>query len=148
MFSSLLRRPKNGSRRVDIRDASLSPSSRPPPRLQFAGRKHATADFTEADDDEEDESNDERTNRFGPEEGEDAPDDGPEVEADEDGGQKALPVLPLFSATHLGNIRYPLGLCCRSVVANSLRPPPQTPCRSTASPMPFASSCPPAPRRP
>ncbi|POR34167.1 Calcium channel YVC1 [Tolypocladium paradoxum] len=105
MFSSLLRRPSNGFRPADIGDVSLSPSSRPPPRLQFAGRTHATADFTEADDDEEEDSNDQRTDRFGhEEEGEVAPDDGPEDEADEDGGQKALPVLPLFSATHLDSL--------------------------------------------
>ncbi|PNY29942.1 Calcium channel YVC1 [Tolypocladium capitatum] len=116
MFSSLLRRPRNGSRHVDIRDGSLSPSQRPPPRLQFSARMHATADFTEAEDDDEDDSNDEPTNRSGDEEqGQAAPapragaeDDADEADeaddAGEDGGQKALPVLPLFSATHLDSL--------------------------------------------
>lgn len=114
MFSSLLRRPSHGSRRVDLREPSLSPSSRPGARRRYGGRTHATADFTEADDDDED-SNEERVLRF--EEGgdDDAQDedgdgdgDGDGDDADEDGRTgKALPVLPLFSATHLGTVFIP-----------------------------------------
>ncbi|GJN66932.1 hypothetical protein PLICBS_000954 [Purpureocillium lilacinum] len=109
MFSSLLRRPSHGSRRVDLREPSLSPSSRPGARRRYGGRTHATADFTEADDDDED-SNEERVLRF--EEGgdddaqdEDGDGDGDGDDADEDGRTgKALPVLPLFSATHLDSL--------------------------------------------
>ncbi|PHH88236.1 hypothetical protein CDD83_7799 [Cordyceps sp. RAO-2017] len=108
MFSSLLRRPKNARRRVDARDGSPPLSSRPAPRRHITGRTHATADFTEADDDDdedEDDSDDDShpgpANRRRPPPSRQPPDDGPEDDADEDGSPKALPVLPLFSATHL-----------------------------------------------
>lgn len=119
MFSSILRRPKRGPRRVDVLDLSVSPSSGPPRQRQFTGRTHATADFTEADDDDEDtneegitqydeeadgvDEEEEEENGEGEEdEDEDAEEDG----ADEDNHRQALPVLPLFSATHLGNYKF------------------------------------------
>ncbi|KAG8425403.1 hypothetical protein J3458_002105 [Metarhizium acridum] len=110
MFSSLLRRPKRGSRRLDIRDFSVSPSSGPPRQHQFTGRAHATADFTEADDDDED-TNEEDLVRFDEEvDGvqdeveEDEDEDDADHGADEDDRHRALPVLPLFSATHLDTL--------------------------------------------
>ncbi|KHN98180.1 uncharacterized protein MAM_03941 [Metarhizium album ARSEF 1941] len=115
MFSSLLRRPKRGSRRVDIRDVSGSPSSGPPRQLRFTGRTHATADFTEADDDDDDEDTneddlvefDEEADVIRDEQGEgeeeEEADDGDDA-AGEDNRHRALPVLPLFSATHLDTL--------------------------------------------
>lgn len=108
---SLLRRPRKGFRRVDRHD-SASPS--PGPASQgYASRRHATADFTEADDDGDD-SNDE-VERFdneeveevdGGEEEEEEQDEHEEADEDqgEDGRRTALPVLPLFSASHLGTL--------------------------------------------
>ncbi|KAF4513551.1 hypothetical protein G6O67_000810 [Ophiocordyceps sinensis] len=107
MFSSLLRRQKNGHRRVDIRDGSPSPSSLPP-RRHFTGRTHATADFTEADDDDDEDDDDDDHDDAGPERanprGRHAhhpPSGGAADDVDEDGAIKPLPVLPLFSVTHL-----------------------------------------------
>lgn len=109
MFSSLLRRPRAGPRRVDRRRNS-SPSPSPgPARRRYTLERHATADFTEADDDDADESHDEGMTRFhsndrhvdddGDEE--DDQDDG----QDEDGRRRGgLPVLPLFSASHLDSL--------------------------------------------
>lgn len=77
-----------------------SPSSRQI-RRHFTGRTHATADFTEADDDDEDDDfNDEGVSRFD-NDADDADDHDIEDE-DANGSPRALPVLPLFSATHLG----------------------------------------------
>ncbi|KYK59458.1 uncharacterized protein DCS_00588 [Drechmeria coniospora] len=143
MFSSMLRRPKNGSRRVDVRDGRPSPStpapatstprapatdglspvvagfsspaallspavrlSPPRPRRLFVRRTHATADFTEADDDDDDDedSDAEPVHRFDHAGPPDAPDEDADDDADEDGGRKALPLLPLFSASHLDSL--------------------------------------------
>ncbi|KJZ77964.1 hypothetical protein HIM_02601 [Hirsutella minnesotensis 3608] len=104
MFPSLLRRPKNGPRRVGIRDASPSPSSRIPSRRHFVGRTHATADFTEADDDDEDDDHSGQEDGADPRDAvhdDEAQDAAATDNVDEDGAIKALPVLPLFSATHL-----------------------------------------------
>ncbi|KAK9435122.1 hypothetical protein VB005_09915 [Metarhizium brunneum] len=107
MFSSLLRRPKRGSRRLDIHDLSVSPSSGPPRQRQFTGRAHATADFTEADDDDEDTNEedligfDEEADGVHDEVEEEENADDADHGADEDNRHRALPVLPLFSATHL-----------------------------------------------
>lgn len=102
-------RPKKGSRRVDIRDLSPSASSRFLPRHRINNRPHATADFTEADDDEDEDDEDEDDN----DEDDDDQQDGDEstqgpshgrardAQAGDDNGRKGLPVLPLFSATHL-----------------------------------------------
>lgn len=122
MFSSLLRRPRAGPRRVDRRRNS-SPSPSPgPARRRYTLERHATADFTEADDDDADDSHDEGMARFhsndrhvdddGDEE--DDQDDG----QDEDGRRRGgLPVLPLFSASHLG--AYPQ-LVARMVILTSI----------------------------
>lgn len=88
---------------------SPSPPPRRPPR-PFSTRVHATADFTEADDDEEedeDEFDQELENQPAPDEqdedeDEDAIDDARDLEEQGPGG---LPVLPLFSSTHLGTGR-------------------------------------------
>lgn len=96
MFPSLLRRPRNGPRRVDVRDESVSPSPGPATR-RYTARRRATADFTEADDDQD---SDNAPLRPLDEDGNTARDDAA-ADADEDGA-RALPVLPLFSATHLG----------------------------------------------
>lgn len=97
MFSSLLR-PRPAKRRVSHRDLSASPSSgQPAPRY-----RHAAADFTEADDDDE-EGNVHQHATFNFDV---ADEDGDEDDVEEVGpraGQRTpLPVLPLFSASHLG----------------------------------------------
>lgn len=123
MFSSLLRRPRRGPRRLDIHDfAASSPSPLSQQRhIQYADRTHATADFTEADDDDEDtieedlaqfdghddQANDrarerERERDQDRDQDEDLADQIEDDEADEDNRHRGLPVLPLFSATHLG----------------------------------------------
>jgi hypothetical protein len=71
--------------------------------------RHATADFTEGDDDDDDEghSNMDR-NPFDEshvqDEDQDEADEGADEDGrlDSDGHGRSLPVLPLFSATHLG----------------------------------------------
>ena len=117
MFSSLLRRQRRGSRRVGDRNASISPSSGPPRSRNVTSRTHATADFTEADEDDED-TNDDGLGQFDEEEAEAAnqeeDDDGDDPE-DEDEQLQPLPVLPLFSATHLGMI-----LLLESIVYSTL----------------------------
>ncbi|CAM1511388.1 Fc.00g089010.m01.CDS01 [Cosmosporella sp. VM-42] len=98
MFSSLLR-PRHGPRRVDgRRDPSASPSPGPA-RREYDVRRHATADFTEADDDGDD-SNEEGEHQY-----ENRRNEEEEEEGDEDGRPRtALPVLPLFSASHLDSL--------------------------------------------
>jgi len=89
MFSSLLR-PKQHRERRDAPGVAEFPSSGPSfPKPGI--RRHATADFTEADDDDED-SREEAVDRYGDEEAVD----------DEDNLRRSLPVLPLFSSTYLG----------------------------------------------
>lgn len=107
MFSTLLRRPRQGRRRVsgskDKHPAHILAAS-----PAYSPGRRATADFTEADDDdEEEEDEDEGASHAGPSarygDGEDQ--DEPEGEGtarDEDGRRGGLPVLPLFSASHLG----------------------------------------------
>ncbi|KAK2675867.1 hypothetical protein RAB80_008052 [Fusarium oxysporum f. sp. vasinfectum] len=64
MFSSLLRRPRAGPRRIDRRrNTSFSPSPGPA-RRRYTLERHATADFTEADDDDGDDTHDEGLSRF------------------------------------------------------------------------------------
>jgi len=86
MLSSLLR-PKRNRRRVE----EHSPYSSP-----YAERRHATADFTE--DDGEDELTEEEEQSGG--------DDGEAVE-EEDGEESDTPLLPIFSAAHLGQSLVP-----------------------------------------
>ncbi|GKU01350.1 unnamed protein product [Fusarium langsethiae] len=121
MFPSLLRRPRAGPRRIDRRQNTSASPSPGPARRRYTLERHATADFTEADDDDADFTHDEglrrfrnnerRTNNDGDEdEEEDDEDDNDgdeEYGMNEDGRQSGLPVLPLFSASHLG-------MCCYS----------------------------------
>lgn len=107
MFSSLLHRPRPGSRRNHSgHDKSASPSPGPANRA-YTLHRHATADFTEADDDG-DESNEEGVNTYRnrqPSRQDEEVDEDEEEEGhhrDEDGRRGSLPVLPLFSASHLG----------------------------------------------
>lgn len=109
MFSSTLR-PGAGSRRVNRRPDSTGSLSPHPTRREYTLRRHATADFTEADDDEPDDSHEEGppprfpNDRHVDDEGDDDDDenDNNNEAIDEDGRHGALPVLPLFSASHLG----------------------------------------------
>ncbi len=109
MFSSLLSRHRSGrSRRLAARNDSLSPPTARRQARQFTGRTHATADFTEADDDddeEDDEFNEQEFSRLDNDDHQGNDDAVEEEDDDEDGdGQQAggLPVLPLFSSSHLG----------------------------------------------
>lgn len=111
MFGSLLR-SRPAKERVVGRDLSASPAS---PASQPLGRRNsngsrrrATADFTEADDDDEDTHEDDTMPGFeaaeedeDEDEDEDDDDDGDEVRR-HPGRRTPLPVLPLFSASHLG----------------------------------------------
>ncbi len=90
-------------RRAGLQQAySPSPPPQRPPR-QFSARVHATADFTEADDDEEEDEDDFEQgldHGDGPDQDdEDAVDDLADAEQQGPGG---LPVIPLFSSSHLG----------------------------------------------
>lgn len=92
MLSSLLR-PKKTRRRVQ----EHSPFS-----SQYAGHRHATADFTE-DDGEDEITEDEDEEEDDQEDEEDINEDAID---EEDGGEEA-PLLPIFSAAHLGTL-FPL----------------------------------------
>ncbi|EGX92920.1 cation channel family transporter, putative [Cordyceps militaris CM01] len=88
---------------------AYSPSPPPQRPRQFSARVHATADFTEADDDEEDDDEDDFDHdpenpggaQEDDEDDEDAIDDLPEPQQRGPGG---LPVIPLFSSTHLDTL--------------------------------------------
>ncbi|KEY71494.1 hypothetical protein S7711_03561 [Stachybotrys chartarum IBT 7711] len=109
MFSSLLRRSRHSHRRVLVSEDGGSASPGPSDRRRPSARRHATADFTEADDDDEDEDSHLRgTRRFNsdrqiPRHNEGGDDDADE-DGDEDGGHPPLPVLPLFSSSHLDSL--------------------------------------------
>lgn len=97
MLSSLLR-PKKVRRRVE----EHSPFSSP-----YAERRHATADFTEDDgEDENTEDEDEQE-----EEEEDNLEEEQEAIEEEDGDEDT-PLLPLFSAAHLGMSSHPPSRTC------------------------------------
>ncbi|KAG6035544.1 hypothetical protein E4U41_006036 [Claviceps citrina] len=106
MFSSLLRRPRRGPRRVDSHDlAGSSPSSVPQQRhLQYADRTHATADFTEADDDDDEDSNedlvrfDEDACQANGQGRADRADRAEDEGADED--NRSRDTLPIYNITH------------------------------------------------
>ncbi|KAH6958590.1 hypothetical protein DER45DRAFT_230671 [Fusarium avenaceum] len=117
MFSSLLRRPRAGPRRNDRRRNTSGSPSPGPARRPYTLERHATADFTEADDDDGDDTQDEALNRFqrndrrtnndGDEEEDEEEDDdnnGEEEDGADEDNQRRLPVLPLFSATHLDSL--------------------------------------------
>jgi hypothetical protein len=107
MFSSLLRRPKPGSRHVLVREANFSPSPGPSTRRNSI-RRHATADFTEADDDDEEDDSDHGRLRQYRGQGDEGDDDGDDDIADDDPEHAdrpaRLPVLPLFSSSHLDSL--------------------------------------------
>ncbi|KAN0096865.1 hypothetical protein V8E51_015670 [Hyaloscypha variabilis] len=86
MLSSLLR-PKKARRRV----VEHSPFSSP-----YAERRHATADFTE--DDGEDENTEDEEDEQDEEEGDD------EDVIEEEDGEEDTPLLPIFSAAHLDSL--------------------------------------------
>ncbi|KAF5676453.1 vacuolar cation channel protein [Fusarium heterosporum] len=114
MFSSLLRRPRAGPRRIDRRRNGSGSPSPGPARRPYTLERHATADFTEADDDDGDDTQDERLNRQQRNDrrmnNDEDDDDGEEEDGEdddddeEDGRRRSLPVLPLFSATHLDSL--------------------------------------------
>ena len=107
MLSSLLR-PKRGRRRVEHSPFSSQINNQSSPiaaRNQRLEVRHATADFTETDvDDEITETEDDGHD----EEDEDEEDEDGDVgdaqgdEDDDEDGEEDSPLLPLFSAAHLG----------------------------------------------
>jgi cobalamin biosynthesis protein CobT len=102
MLSSLLR-PKKGRRRVEQYSPFSSryddQSSPIVERRKRLDARHATADFTETDPDDEN-TEEEDDEEDGEQEGEGGEDD----DHGEDGedGQEHSPLLPIFSAAHLG----------------------------------------------
>lgn len=95
MYSSLLRQMQHTPprRAHDGQPGSRSPSPSPgPAHRAYAQTRHATADFTEADDDD-DASHD--GDGFGTYQTEPADEDGP----------RRIPILPLFSASYLGEAK-------------------------------------------
>jgi hypothetical protein len=96
MLSSLLR-PKKTRRRVE----EHSPFSSP-----YAERRHATADFTEDDGEDENTEDEEDQDE---EEGDDDDDD---EAIEEEDGDEDTPLLPIFSAAHLGLFSHPALYTC------------------------------------
>ncbi|KAL3419841.1 integral membrane channel protein [Phlyctema vagabunda] len=98
MLSSLLR-PRKGRRRIPEHSPFSSQIDRSSPTLTRAARgtRHATADFTETENDEEN-TEDEQEGDL-----DDLEDDGEDDEEGED-GEEDIPLLPIFSAAHLDSI--------------------------------------------
>ncbi len=92
MFSALLRPFTGSSRAKDDTDLEHDITFRPSV-AEYRSHLHATADFTEADDDDEEESNDGERSRQTP---------GDRPEEDEDGPARSAGLLPVFSANNLG----------------------------------------------
>ncbi|KAK3318450.1 hypothetical protein B0H66DRAFT_477234 [Apodospora peruviana] len=93
MLSTLLSPFKGGLRKSkDAEDNGQDMETAGPSAHEYTQYRHATADFTEADDDEDDESNDGRQPHF---------QSGNRAEEDEDGLAQSVGVLPLFSAGQL-----------------------------------------------
>ena len=105
MFSSLLRSRPAKHRRVVGGTVSRDPAVASPSSAGTPGRRHATADFTETNDDDEEDTQEDVMADF---EAVDEDEDEHEDEDDEDhhgepaGQRTPLPILPLFSSTHLG----------------------------------------------
>ncbi|KAJ4300376.1 hypothetical protein N0V88_003050 [Collariella sp. IMI 366227] len=94
MLAALLRPFKGSSSRVEDRPDLEHDFTFRPSIAEYRRHLHATADFTEADDDDE-ESNDGEQSRA-------RPAGGPEV--DEDGLARSAGLLPVFSGSHLDSI--------------------------------------------
>lgn len=92
MFSSLVRQmqPSPPRRALDGRPRSHEPSPSPGPASRSHARtRHATADFTEADDDDDVSNDGDGINTY-------------QTEPVDEDGPSRLPILPLFSASYLG----------------------------------------------
>ncbi|KAJ3572922.1 hypothetical protein NPX13_g4881 [Xylaria arbuscula] len=101
MFSSLLRPKLSASRRVDshLFDSNPPTPSPGPASRRYVEERHATADFTEGEDDDEDEDNAHRFHlNHDP--------NHPSIRfADQDNFRRnSTPVIPLFSASHLDSL--------------------------------------------
>jgi len=101
---SLLLRPRKGRRRVEQHSPFSSQFDQSSPvaaRNQRQEVRHATADFTETDVDDENTEDEEE------DEG-DEEDIGNDEDAmgsvDDEDGEEDSPLLPIFSAAHLGNL--------------------------------------------
>lgn len=92
MLSALLRPFKGSSHAKDDADIEHNITFRPSV-AEYRSHLHATADFTEADDDDEEESNDGHQPRYPL---------GDRGEEDEDGLARSTGLLPVFSVHHLG----------------------------------------------
>jgi hypothetical protein len=112
MLSSLLR-PRKARQRVEEHSPFSSPYPGPDQSSPIVARRerqirHATADWTEteADDDVTEDDEDEDHRNHGEEEPEEEDEDAQENDA-EDGGEDGedTPLLPIFSAAHLGQYR-------------------------------------------
>jgi hypothetical protein len=100
MLSSLLR-PKKTRRREEHSPFSSRYDNQSSPiaqRQQRLGVRHATADFTETELDDENTEEEDDDEDVGEQERDEEDDDG---EEDED-GHDDTPLLPIFSAAHLG----------------------------------------------
>ena len=135
MFPSVARRSRAARRRVGYweTDPALSPSFAPQRRSMATpteidaveGEEEEEEDDDEDEEEEEEEDDDDDIGRgIGPsvrfgDEDEDAQE---EDEDDEDGRRAPLPVLPLFSTSHLGTFQCILKCCytCMSILANML----------------------------
>lgn len=107
MLSSLLR-PKKGRKRVEQHSPFSSQyadqSSPILARNQRRETRHATADFTETELDDENTEDEDEEEEEDMELGQDEED----IEGDDDeDGDEDIPLLPIFSAAHLGQIIYP-----------------------------------------
>tara|TARA_R110002060_G_scaffold62580_1_gene71956 strand:+ start:681 stop:1094 length:414 start_codon:yes stop_codon:yes gene_type:complete len=136
MLSSLLR-PKKARRRVEESPLFSSP---------YAG--HAAADFTE-DDDEDEHTEEEDNDQGDEEEGEEGMSEGEEGED----GDSHSPLLPIFSAAHLGwhfyyphtMKKFPFMPCCyENLLTISAA---QMPCQYTTLRTRFESSLSQGPKR-
>lgn len=105
MLSSLLR-PKKSRQRV----AEHSPFSSPYPEPSLSSPtvarrdrqvRHATADWTETEADDDELTEDERDEQDG---GEDEDEEEEDEDDDDEDGDEDTPLLPIFSAAHLGRL--------------------------------------------
>ena len=103
MLSSLLR-PKKARKRVAEHSPFSSPyvdQSSPAVARHQRMARHASADFTETEQgDEATEEEDDEENEADADDDENHP--GEELEDDDEDGDEDSPLLPLFSAAHLG----------------------------------------------